>query len=186
MAHHGEHGKQGTRGIFAPGQEKHPILKGIAPGSLYGLTDVYEVHLPLPGDTQPLVLGQVTQTQQPDSPALPGPKNDPMMPVAWTRTYQGASGKTARIFMTTMGSSQDFAFEGMRRLLVNAVYWSLGMEKKIPAKNAVDFVGEFKPSPFHFKTLEEWKPGVTPADLRRSLGLTPMTGLPAGRAKADA
>ena len=26
--HHGEHGKEGTRGIVAPGQEKHPILQG--------------------------------------------------------------------------------------------------------------------------------------------------------------
>ncbi|HLK55878.1 MAG TPA: ThuA domain-containing protein [Chthonomonadaceae bacterium] len=168
VAHHGEHGKQGTRGIFAKGQEKHPILKGIAPGSIYGVTDVYGLRLPLPGDSQPLVLGEVTETQQPDSPAVPGPKNDPMMPVAWTKTYRGASGKTARVFMTTLGASQDFAFDGTRRMLVNAVYWSLGMEKRIPAKSAVDFVGEFKPSPFKFRTLQEWKPGQAPADLLKS------------------
>lgn len=169
VAHHGEHGKQGTRGIFATGQEHHPILKGIAPGSIYGLTDVYTVHIPLPGDSQPLVLGEVTETLEPDSKAVTGPKNDPKMPVAWTKTYKGAAGKTARVFTTTMGSSQDFTFEGTRRMLVNAVYWSLGMEKKIPAKNAVDLVGEYKPTPFHFKTLQEWKPGQTPADLQKAL-----------------
>ena len=171
VAHHGEHGKQGTRGILAKGQEKHPILKGIAPGSIYGLTDVYGLRLPLPGDTLPLVLGEVTETQEPDSRPLPGAKNQPMMPVAWTRTYQGAARKKARVFMTTLGASQDFAFEGTRRLLVNAVYWSLGMEKKIPAKSAVEFVGEFNSTLFRFKTLQEWKPGLTPAELRKRLGL---------------
>jgi len=165
--HHGEHGKQGTRGIVAPGQEKHPILKGIASGAIFGPTDVYAVRLPLPGNSLPLVLGQVTETLQPDSPGVPGPKNDPMMPVAWTRTYHGASGKTARVFTTTLGSSQDFTFEGTRRMLVNAVYWTLGMEKRIPARSDVDFIGEFKPSPFRFRTMEEWKPGRTPADLQK-------------------
>lgn len=167
IAHHGEHGKEGTRGIVAPGQEQHPILKGVAPGSLFGPTDVYGVRLPLPGDSLPLVLGEVTETLQPDSPAVSGPKNNPMMPVAWTKTYKGSSGKTARVFTTTMGSSQDFAFEGTRRMLVNAVYWCLKMEKKIPTKSNVEFVGEFKPTPFRFKKMEEWKPGQTPADLLR-------------------
>ena len=57
--------------------------------------------------------------------------------------------------------------DDIREALVNAVYWSLRMEKKIPAKSAVDFVGEFKPTPFRFRTMPEWKPGLTPADLRR-------------------
>ena len=142
-------------------------MKGIAPGAIFGLSDVYAVRLPLPGDSLPLVLGQVTETLQPDSPGVPGPKNDPMMPIAWTRTYRGASGKTARVFTTTLGASQDFAFEGTRRLLVNAVYWTLGMEKRIPARSDVAFVGEFKPSPFRFRTMAEWKPGRTPADLQK-------------------
>src|SRR5437667_3617670 len=70
--HHGAHGKEGTRGIFAPGQEKHPILRGIEPGAIFGPTDVYRVRLPLPGDSKPLVLGQVTQTLHPDSPPVEG------------------------------------------------------------------------------------------------------------------
>ena len=170
ISHHGEHGKQGTRGILAAGQEKHPILRGIAPGTIFGLSDVYGVRLPLLGDSQPLVLGEVTETLDPKSGAAAGSKNAPMMPVAWTRTYRGASGRSARVFTTTMGAAQDFAFEGTRRMLVNAVYWSLGMEKRIPAKSAIDFVGEFKPSPFKFRTLDEWKPGRTPADLQSPAG----------------
>ncbi len=167
IAHHGEHGKEGTRGIIAAGQEAHPILRGVAPGSIFGSTDVYEVRLPLPDDSLPLVLGEVTETLESDSKPVTGPKNSPMMPVAWTKTYRGSSGNAGRVFMTTMGSAQDFAYEGTRRLLVNAVYWTLGMESRIPAKTSVGFVGEFNPSPFHFRKMEDWKPGVKPSDLAR-------------------
>jgi hypothetical protein len=162
--HHGEHGKQGTRGVMAEGRANHPILRGIAPGSLFGTTDVYKVRLPLPGDSMPLVLGQVTETLAPDSPPVAA-KNDPMMPVAWTKTYRGQSGRSARVFTTTMGASQDLAYEGTRRMLVNAVYWALGLEDRIPERSNVDLVGEFKPTPFRFKKSEEWKPGVRPSEL---------------------
>lgn len=164
IAHHGEHGKQGTRGIVVPGQEAHPILRGIAPGALFGPTDVYEVRLPLPGDSTPLLLGQVTESLDPASKPVDGPKNNPMMPIAWTKTYKGAAGKTARIFTTTMGASQDFANEAVRRMLVNAVYWTLGMETRIPAQSDVRLVGDFTPTPFRFKKTEEWKPGRKPGE----------------------
>jgi type 1 glutamine amidotransferase len=166
IAHHGEHGKQGTRGVPAPRQEHHPILKGLEPGSLFGPTDVYAVRLPLPGDSVPLVLGQVTETLSPDSAPVAA-KNDPMMPVAWTKTYRGASGKSARVFTTTMGASQDFAYEGTRRMLVNAVYWALGMEAQLPARSNVNLVSDFKPTPFRFKKSDEWKPGIKPSQLPR-------------------
>lgn len=162
VAHHGAHGKEGTRGIVAPGQEGHPILQGIAPGSIFGTTDVYTLRLPLPGDSTPLVLGEVTETLEPTSAPVPA-KNAPMMPVAWTRTYRGESGKTSRVFMTTMGASQDFAYEGTRRLLVNGVYWALGMEKKIERKSNVALVGEYRPTPFRFKKSEDFQPGLKPS-----------------------
>jgi hypothetical protein len=165
LNHHGDHAKQGTRGIFAKGAETHPILRGISPGSIYGTTDVYGVTLPLPGDSRPLVLGEVTETLLPDSPGIPGPKNDPKMPVAWVKSYKGDAGSHARIFTTTMGASEDFAFEGTRRMIVNAVYWALGMERRIPEKNDVELVGDFKPSKFGFKKYEDWKPGKKPSDL---------------------
>jgi hypothetical protein len=115
----------------------------------------------------PLVLGQVTETLEPVSKAVSGPKNEPMMPVAWTKTYRGQSGKTARVFTTTMGASQDFTHEGVRRMLVNAVYWALGMEKEIPGRTSVDLVGRYEPTPFRFKKSEDWKPGIRPADLAK-------------------
>jgi type 1 glutamine amidotransferase len=162
--HHGAHGKEGTRGIFAKGEENHPILKGIKEGDIFGTTDVYTVRLPLPGDSTPLILGEVTETLKPDSKAVTGKKNDPMMPVAWTKTYKGEGEKTGRVFTTTMGASQDLEFEGTRRMIVNACYWTVRLEDKIPEKSNVDIVGTFKPTPFRFKGEKEWKPGITPAE----------------------
>jgi hypothetical protein len=161
ISHHGGHGKEATRGIIAKGQENHPIVRGIKDGDIFGPTDVYGVRLPLPGDSQPIVLGAVLEGMKPTDKPVEGTKNDPMMPIAWTKTFTGSSGKPARVFTTTMGASQDFSSEGLRRLLVNASYWALGMENKHPAKANVDLVGDYKPRPFsHGGYLK----GVKPSD----------------------
>ncbi len=159
ISHHGNHGKESTRGIIAPGAESHPILKGIQDGAIWGPTDVYTVHLPLPGDSKPLILGQVVQDMTPTGPPVEGPKNDPMMPVAWVKTFTGESGKPARVFTTTMGAATDLESPGTRRLLVNAAYWAVGLEDKIPAESDVGLVGEFKPRPFG---NHKFVPGVKP------------------------
>lgn len=162
ISHHGNHGKESTRGIIAPGAMGHPILRGIADGDIFGPTDVYGVRLPLPEDSQPLVLGEVLEGMTPDTPPVKGKKNDPQMPVAWTKSYTGSSGQRGRVFTTTMGASQDFASEGLRRLLVNACYWALGMEDQIPERSEVALVGDFKPLPFRGGGFA---PGVKPASL---------------------
>ncbi len=162
IRHHGQHGKQSTRGILANGQEKHPILRGIRDGEIWGPTDVYAVRLPLPGDSLTLVYGQVLAGMQPSDPPAEGKQNDPMMPVAWTRTYTGAAGKTARVFTTTMGAATDLLNAGVRRLIVNACYWAVGLEKKIRPDGKVDLVGDYQPSPFKFGGFRK---GVKPADL---------------------
>ncbi len=161
--HHGGHGTQSTRGIIAPGQQDHPILRGIKDGDIWGPTDVYGVRLPLPGDSQPLVLGKVLVGMKSDDKPLEGKKNEPMMPIAWTKTYKSASGKVGRAFTTTMGASQDLSSEGLRRLLVNASYWALGMADKIPARSNVQIVGQYDPTPFGHST---YKKGVKPDDLK--------------------
>jgi hypothetical protein len=162
ISHHGGHGSQSTRGVVVKEQEKHPILKGIKYGDIWGPTDVYGVRLPLPGDSLPLVLGEVVEGMKATDPPVIGKKNEPMMPIAWTKTYKGESGKTARVFTTTMGASQDFESEGLRRLLVNATYWALGLEDKIPDRSKVDFVGAFEAHPFKGGGFTK---GVKPADL---------------------
>lgn len=161
ISHHGSHGKQSTRGIVAPGQQAHPILRGIADGDIWGPTDVYGVTLPLPGDSQPLVLGQVLVGMDSKDAPVDGKQNDPMMPVAWTKSYATEGGKTGRVFTTTMGASQDLQSEGVRRMLVNAAYWGLGMEDQIPEKSKVDIIGKYEPSRFSFGGFVK---GRKPAD----------------------
>jgi hypothetical protein len=163
ISHHGHHGKESTRGLVAPGAAEHPILRGLNDGDIWGPTDVYGVRLPLPGDAQPLVLGQVLSGMQPGSAPVEGPKNEPMMPVAWTKTYSVAGGPAGRVFATTMGAATDMVAAGTRRLLVNGCYWAAGLESQIPAATNVDLVGEFVPTAFGFKGARQ---GVLPADLR--------------------
>ena len=69
ISHHGHHKYESTRGILAPEASEHPILRGIEDGDIWGPTDVYGVRLPLPGDSKPLVLGQVLENMNPDSPS---------------------------------------------------------------------------------------------------------------------
>ena len=172
--HWGRHGQQSTRGLVARGQEDNPILRGVKDGDVWGPTDVYEVRVPAHEAGQaidpaawpegtPLIFGQVLEGMKPDDKPIDGPKNDPMMPVAWTRAYTGASAdKTGRAFTTTMGAATDLQTEGVRRMLVNACYWAVGLEDKIPAKSDVGLVGDYKPLPFKFGGFQK---GVKPSDL---------------------
>lgn len=159
--HHGRHGSQSTRGVIASDATGHPIVRGIKDGDIWGPSDVYGVRLPLPGDSKPLVMGQVLVGMKADDAPVVGKVNEPMMPIAWTKTFTGHSGKAARVFTTTMGASQDFESDGLRRLLVNACYWTLGLEDQIAARSAVDIVGKFEALPF--KT-NGYKKGVRPED----------------------
>ena len=161
ISHHGKHGSQSTRGMIAKGQEGHPILRGIKDGDIWGPTDVYGVRLPLPGDSQPLVLGQVLVGMKSDDKPVEGPQNDPLMPIAWTKTYTGTAGKPARVFTSTIGAANDLLTEGTRRLLVNACYWAAGLEDKIAEKSNVELVGDYQPSNFKFNGF---KPGVKPKE----------------------
>jgi hypothetical protein len=99
----------------------------------------------------------------PTDKALEGPKNNPMMPIAWTKTYTAVEGNKCQVFTTTMGCAKDMLSEGYRRLLVNASYWCVGLEENIPEKAKVDIVGEFDPLPFGFG---KFKKGVKPASLK--------------------
>jgi hypothetical protein len=157
--HHGHHGRESTRGIIAPGAKHHPIVRGLENGDIWGPTDVYEAHPP--SDCTPLLLGQVLQGMKPADAPVEGNKNDPMMPIAWIKSYTGQQGKTARIFTTTMGAATDLESEGLRRLLVNAAYWAVGLEDKIPDRSNVELVGDYHPLPFGFNAF---KKGVKPED----------------------
>jgi len=159
--HHGHHGRQSTRGIAADGMADHPILRGIEDGDIWGPTDVYGVRLPMPDGCEPVVMGLVLTGMEPDDEPVEGKKNDPVMPLSWTKTYMVEDGAEGRVFTTTMGAATDLVAEGSRRMMVNACYWALGMEDKIPARSVVDCVGEFEPTPFGFGKFIK---GVTPAE----------------------
>jgi type 1 glutamine amidotransferase len=89
---------------IAPEAANHPILRGVekefvAGGSLYR-------NAPLPSPSAILLSGSVT--------------NQPPEPVAWTHPY-----KNARVFYTSLGHPKDFENPSFRRLLVNAIFWTL-------------------------------------------------------------
>jgi hypothetical protein len=160
--HHGLHGKQSTRAWFAPGAEDSPILRGIQNGEIWVPTEVYEVHMPQPPACRALLDGQVLAGLSPNDPPVPGKLNDPMLPVAWTNSYTGESWKTARVFTSTMGAADDLLNAGLRRLLVNATYWAIGLENQIPAEADVTLVGDYHP---HSYLSEAFTPGAKPSDL---------------------
>jgi len=157
--HHGAHGAESTRGIINPPLKEHPILRGVA--DLWVPTDVYSV-THLPSDATVLVWGQVLSGMKPTDPPVVGPKNEHMMPVVWIRNYVGARGRTSKIVTTTMGAAVDLQNEDLRRLLVNASYWALGLDNKITAKANVDYVGEYHPLWFGFGKFAK---GVRPESI---------------------
>jgi hypothetical protein len=163
MSHHGKHKVESTRGLIASEAKDHPIVRGIKDGDIWGPTDVYGVRLPLPGDTKPLVLGQVLKGMKSTDEPVEGKQNSPMMPIAWVRSYHTATGKDARVFATTMGASEDIESEGLRRLLVNASYWCLGMEQAISPSSSVAIVGTYQPRPYGFGSFQK---GVRPEALK--------------------
>jgi len=162
VAHHGQHGKQSTRAWFAPGAEASPILQGITSGGIWVPTEVYEIRLPMLPACHPLLLGQVLSGLKPDDAPVAGAVNDPMIPVAWTNSYEAPNGKTARVFTTTMGAADDLLGDQLRRLLVNAALWAVGSENKISAQADVDLVGDYHP---HSYTSETYTKNVKPSDL---------------------
>jgi type 1 glutamine amidotransferase len=157
--HHGNHGKESTRGIINEEFKSNPILRGVE--DIWVPTDVYKV-IHVPKDAKVLVYGQVLEGMKPTDSPVTGPKNNPLMPIVWTREYTGETGKTDKIITTTMGASVDLQNEGLRRLLVNACYWALDLANQIPPRSNVDYVGDYKPTYFGGNRFVK---GVKPADL---------------------
>lgn len=153
IAHHGKHKSESTRGIVV--DQDHPIARGIEDGDIWGPTDVYRVRLPLT-EAHVIFRGQILQGMDPDDDPVTDKRNDPMMPVGWTRSYKGA-----RVFTTTMGAATDLPSEGVRRMLVNAALWCVGRDEKIEPDLDVSIVGEFQPTPYGFGAHV---PGKKPAD----------------------
>ena len=165
VSHWGSHKKEATRGLVEAAAKNEPVLRGV--DNIFGTTDVYEAAPP--ADAHILLRGQVLKGMQvtdapadyrkPNAAKVEQGVNDPMMPVAWTRAPTNVAGKVNRILCTTMGAATDLACEDLRRLVINGVYWGLGLE--VPARANVDVVGDFTPAMFGFGGF---KKGVKPSD----------------------
>ncbi|MCG2462626.1 hypothetical protein K8352_17825 [Flavobacteriaceae bacterium F89] len=172
IAHHGQHKQQSTRGIIAEGAELTGIVNGLADGDVWGSSDVYEVRLPLPGDARHIVMGEVMNRKgeydendifygmkpSDNDPATTDKEgvnvNDPMMPIAWIKSYQIPRGEKGKAFASTVGAANDLLIEGTRRLLVNGVFWA--MDKTVPEKADVRLVGDYQPTKFEFRDNAYW------------------------------
>jgi type 1 glutamine amidotransferase len=96
--------------VSVPAGVKTPLLEGVNAAAIRGHQSLYKV-LPLAANVTPILIG----TPQAGAPTPP-------QPVAWTRSY-GAN--KARIFYTSLGAPEDMLITDVRRLLVNAVKWTL-------------------------------------------------------------
>lgn len=140
VGHYGKNHAQSTRISLLPEKAQHPILRGVK--------DVWVQaggYVGKPVQAEVLTLAQPLNGMTPDAPA---DATKPPMPSEWTRTYQGANGKVGRVFTSLYGTSEDITNEGYRRLLVNGIFWALGLEEKIQPDLDISWVGPFKPNTF--------------------------------------
>lgn len=157
MGHHGNWSSDSTRGTIVAEQKDHPILVGVS--DIWGNSDVYRTYkegTSLPAGCTALVWGQPLMGRKPDD--APNTKLEPL-PVAWFKNWQTSGGKSARVFQSTMGSGTDLECADLRRLIINAAYWGMGMEAAITATSKVDYIDAYKPleSGFNYQEL-----GVVP------------------------
>ncbi|MBR90462.1 MAG: hypothetical protein CMO66_04215 [Verrucomicrobiales bacterium] len=166
VSHWGAHKREACRGVIEPGAEKDPILNGVT--DVFADSDVYEAYPPK--DAKILMRGLVLENMKPDSKPSTRKKrnrelnkitgvNDPAMAVAWTRSHKWPSGKTSPIFTSTMGAATDLQSEGLRRMIVNAIY--AGLKIEVPKKANVDYVDPYKPLFYGFNSFRK---GLKPSD----------------------
>ncbi len=157
MGHHGRWHADSTRGTIVPELKDHPIVTGVT--DIWGPSDVYRTYkegTSLPDGCTALVWGQPLMGRKYED--APNPKKKPL-PVAWFKTWKTSDGKIARVFQSTMGSGKDLESAGLRRLIINAAYWGMGMEAAITPDRSVDYVAPYEPlaSGFNYEKL-----GVVP------------------------
>lgn len=154
--HYGGNHRQSTRLDIVPAEKDHPILRGIK--TMWAQCGGYRA-APLEPTTV-LAMAQPLEGMTADSP--PNEKMPPV-PGAWTRSYQGKSGKAGRVFTSTYGASNDILDEGYRRLLINGCFWAVGLEDEIMPDAQISFVGPFNPT--WGRGGGRRKPGTKPSDM---------------------
>lgn len=157
VSHYGKNLVESTRCDVV--DARHPTFRGVS-GSFWIPDDVYGVSESLSGDSTPVLMGQPLQGWNAEDKPVPDKKP---LPIAWTKSYTGTSGKKAHIFTTTMGHGEAFKIEDFRRMLANACFWCLGMEVQIDPKADMTIPGTYGPGAVGAKGL---KTGVRPEDLQ--------------------
>ncbi len=98
--------KEGTDISAAPGSEQHVLLRGVEPLKFHSAGTLYKNSPLSSAAAAPLLMGRYGESDS--------------HPVAWTNAH--LSGK---VFYTSLGAPEDFQVPQFRRLLKNAVLWSL-------------------------------------------------------------
>ena len=154
VGHYGKNHQQSTRITVIPAKATHAILRGVK-----------DVHVQAGGynaeaaaDWNILTMAQPLMTMLADG--VPD-ETKPPMASEWTRTYVGEDGRTGRVFTSLYGASEDILNPGYRRMVVNGVYWSVGLEDQIRADSNIDFLGSYEPNTFGQRREAK---GVKPVD----------------------
>jgi type 1 glutamine amidotransferase/nicotinamidase-related amidase len=104
---------------MAAGVGSHPLLAGVTPDEFPVTSHLYKNRDLAKGVTLLLTGRMDGQTE----------------PVAWVNTVGGR-----RVFYTSLGNTNDFALPPFRRMLLNAVFWSI--DKPVPAADGSRVVGK--------------------------------------------
>ena len=124
ISHHGNHGKKARAGSSRRARRATRSSEGSRTATSGARPTSTESGSPCRATASRWSSARSSTDMTPTGKPVEGKKNDPMMPVAWVKTFTGESGKPARVFTTTMGAATDLESAGVRRMLVNAVYWT--------------------------------------------------------------
>ena len=160
VSHYGKNLVESTRCDVVGTASSHAIFKGIRTG-FWIPDDVYGISSTLSGNSEPVLMGQPLDGWMSDAKPI---AEKPPLPIAWTKSYTGAKGKTARVFTSTMGHGDAFKIEAFRRMLANACLWCMNMENSINPDSNMDIPGEYSPGPAGANGI---RPSVRPQDLKK-------------------
>lgn len=144
VGHYGRNHKQSTRITAIESKGNHPILSGVK--DVWVQAGAY-VGKPIDGEI--LTMAQPLEGMTPDSPVV---ESLPPQPSEWTRVYQSPSGKEGRVFTSLYGTPEDLTNDGYRRLMVNGMFWAIGLEDAIEADMNIALVGPFNPNTYGNQT----------------------------------
>jgi uncharacterized protein len=166
ITHHGhfDDNKYPLTSVYLKEGASTPILNGVQPFQAYSwLYHVDGGKWKINPNAKPFLEGKSLKSQHEKDKKLD--QYPITQSVAWTNSYTGKSGKTARVFFTTLGHPKDFKEVSMRKLALNGIYWALGLENKIPADGVnAEVIGTYEPSNSGFG--EKFKKNMKPLVIR--------------------